>query len=219
MGVFTRMPNDDGKSSMESRRLAFHQRGLSRKIFKGATDRCAGRSEKHYCDIKGVQAEDARELARTSVKLAAKRQDLWDQASQRWDDCRAVLDSHPLRRRAPMEARQCSRCRQCVLTGRRARRPCTGLGSTQIEHRTCRRASEQQSQEGSPTPSTMKPSDESRMLTPQCRHGRHTISSYLLVRQRDRAVRVRSQTRTKYWPGARMSPAVGATPKSTGRPI
>ena len=52
MGVFTRMQNDDGKSSMESRLLAFHQRGLSRKESKGATDRCAGKSAKHYRDMK-----------------------------------------------------------------------------------------------------------------------------------------------------------------------
>jgi len=112
MDVFTRMKNGDGKSSMESRRLAFHQRSLSRRIFKGATDRCAGRSAKHYCDIKGVRAGDARELARTRVKLAAKRQRLWGRASLRRDDCRVVLDSHPLRRRAAREARQCNRLHQ-----------------------------------------------------------------------------------------------------------
>jgi hypothetical protein len=74
MGVFTRMPNDDGKSSMESRRLAFHQRGLSRKIFKGATDRCAGKSARHYCDMRRERAGYSRQLARTRVKQAAKQQ-------------------------------------------------------------------------------------------------------------------------------------------------
>jgi hypothetical protein len=67
MGVFTRMQNDDSKSSMESRRLAFHQRGLARKKSKGATDRCAGKSAKHYLDIKRKRAGYSRQLARTGV--------------------------------------------------------------------------------------------------------------------------------------------------------
>jgi len=73
MDVLTRVRNDDGKSSMESRRLAFHQRGLSRKIFKGATDRCAGKSAKHYRDIRRERAGYSRQLARTRVQHAAKR--------------------------------------------------------------------------------------------------------------------------------------------------
>jgi hypothetical protein len=65
MSAYTRMQSDDGKSSMESRRLAFHQRGLSRKKSKGATDRCAGKSAKHYRDIKRKRAGYSRQLART----------------------------------------------------------------------------------------------------------------------------------------------------------
>jgi hypothetical protein len=65
MDVFTRMQSDDGKSSMESRRLAFHQRGLSRKESKGAADRCAGKSAKHYRDIKRARVRRARQPGRT----------------------------------------------------------------------------------------------------------------------------------------------------------